>query len=77
MESTPFFLPRDPLSTPNAKSDLFALGSVMYYIMAGREPYDGLSEDEITARFSRGEFPHVARLLVDVGLGNSIVLKKL
>ncbi|KAI1571182.1 SPS1, serine threonine protein kinase [Pyrenophora tritici-repentis] len=59
MESTPFFLPRDPLSTPNPKSDLFALGSVMYYIMAGREPYDGLSEDEITARFSRGEFPHV------------------
>ena len=59
MESTPFFLPRDPLSTPNPKSDLFALGSVMYFIMAGREPYDGLSEDEITARFSRGEFPQV------------------
>jgi serine/threonine protein kinase len=59
MESTPFFLPRDPLSTPNTESDLFALGSVMYYIMAGREPYDGLSEDEITARFSRGEFPCV------------------
>ncbi|KAF2866548.1 kinase-like domain-containing protein, partial [Massariosphaeria phaeospora] len=59
MESTPFFLPRDPLSTPNTKSDLFALGSVMYYIMAGCEPYDGLSEDEITARFTRGEFPDV------------------
>ncbi|RII17530.1 hypothetical protein CUC08_Gglean002370 [Alternaria sp. MG1] len=59
MESTPFFLPRDPLSTPNTKSDLFALGSCMYYIMAGREPYDGLLEDEITGRFSRGEFPHV------------------
>jgi len=59
MESTPFFLPRDPLSTPNPKTDLFALRSVMYYIMAGREPYHGLSEDEITARFSRGEFPSV------------------
>ncbi|RMZ73485.1 Serine threonine kinase [Pyrenophora seminiperda CCB06] len=59
MESTAFFLPRDALSTPNAQSDIFALGSVMYYIMAGgREPYDGLSEDEITARFSQGEFPH-------------------
>jgi len=60
MESTPFFLPREPLSTPNVKSDLFALGSVVYYIMAGREPYDGLSENEITARFTRGEFPDVA-----------------
>ncbi|KAH6719746.1 kinase-like domain-containing protein [Leptodontidium sp. MPI-SDFR-AT-0119] len=59
MESTPYFLPREPLSTPNTKSDPFALGSVMYYIIAGREPYDGLSEDEITARFSRGEFPSV------------------
>ena len=59
MESTPFFLPRDPLSTPNTKSDLFALGSVMYYIMAGCEPYDGLSEDEITACYTRGDFPDV------------------
>ncbi|KAF1352741.1 kinase-like protein [Lizonia empirigonia] len=59
MESTPYFLPRDPLSTPNTKSDLFALGSVMYYMMAGCEPYVGLSEDEITARFTRGQFPDV------------------
>lgn len=31
----------------------------MYYIMAGREPYAGLSEDEISARYTRGEFPDV------------------
>lgn len=31
----------------------------MYYIMAGCEPYDGLPEDEIIARFTRGEFPDV------------------
>jgi len=59
MESTRFFLPRDPLSTPNTKSDLFALGSVMYYIMMGFEPYNNLSDDEVTARFTRGEFPDV------------------
>lgn len=59
MESAPFFLPRDPLSTPDAKSDLFALGSVMYFIMAGREPYKGLAEDAITACFARGDFPNV------------------
>jgi serine/threonine protein kinase len=56
MESTPFFVPRDP---PNTKSDFFALESVMYYIMAGRGPYDGLSEDEITACDTRGDFPYV------------------
>ncbi|KAF2760822.1 kinase-like protein [Pseudovirgaria hyperparasitica] len=60
MESTSFFLPRDPLSTPNIKTDLFALGSVMYYIMTGREPFHGLQDDEITARFMREEFPDVS-----------------
>jgi hypothetical protein len=59
MESIRFFLPRDPLSTPTTQTDLFALGSVMYYVMAGREPYDDLAEDEVTARFLRGEFPGV------------------
>jgi len=59
MESTRFFLPRDPLATPNVKSDLFALGSAIYYIMSGHEPYDALSEDEVSARYSRGEFPMV------------------
>jgi len=63
MESIRFFLPRDPLATPNVQSDLFALGSVMYYIMSGHQPYDSLSDDEVTARYSRGEFPDVDAIL--------------
>jgi serine/threonine protein kinase len=59
MESTRYFLPRDPLSTPNIRSDLFALGSTMYYIMSGHEPYDTLSESEVTALYSQGLFPEV------------------
>lgn len=59
MESTRFYLPRDPLSTPNVKSDLFALGSAVYYIMSGHEPYHTVSEDEVTARYSKREFPNV------------------
>ncbi|MCJ1259991.1 hypothetical protein MMC24_007831 [Lignoscripta atroalba] len=57
MESTRFYLPRDPLTKPNVRSDLFALGSAMYWIMSGHEPYDSLSEDEVSARYMRGEFP--------------------
>ena len=59
MESTRYFLPRDPLSTPNERSDLFALGSVMYYILTGHDPYDTLSDDEVADRFSHGVFPNV------------------
>lgn len=59
MESIRFFLPRDAVAIPSVKSDLFALGSAIYYIMLGREPYDALSEDEVTARYSRGNFPEV------------------
>lgn len=58
MESTRFFLPREPL-TPTVKTDLFALGSTIYFIMSDHEPYDDLIEDEVTARYSRREFPDV------------------
>lgn len=34
MESTPFFLPRDPLSMPNTKSDLFCV-RVRYVLLHG------------------------------------------
>lgn len=47
MESIRFFLPRDPLATPDVKSDLFALGSTMYFIMSDHEPYDDLADDEV------------------------------
>lgn len=63
MESVRYFLPRNPHATPDIRSDLFALGSVMYYIMSGHQPYDSLSGDEVTARYSRGEFPDVDALL--------------
>lgn len=59
MESIRFFLPRDPLATPTIRSDLFALGSTIYYIMSGCEPYDTLAESEVTARYTRGDFPAI------------------
>lgn len=59
MESVRFFLPRDGTATPSVKSGIFALGSAIYFIMTGREPYDILTDVEVAARFSDGDFPAV------------------
>lgn len=59
MESIRFFLPRDPLATPTKRSDLFALGSAIYFIISGCEPYNTLTENEVTARYTRGDFPAI------------------
>jgi serine/threonine protein kinase len=62
MESTRFFLPRDWRDPPNTRSDLFAFGSVMYYITTGREPYADLPDEEVTTRFGLGVFPDIEEL---------------
>ncbi|QDS71306.1 hypothetical protein FKW77_001664 [Venturia effusa] len=59
MESPRFFLPRDILATPDTKSDLFALGSTIYFIMSDHEPYDSLTEEEVAAYYSNMKFPDV------------------
>lgn len=64
MESTRYFLPRSPLCPPSIHSDLFALGSAVYFFMATHDPYHTLPEDEVSARYSRGEFPDVAGIAV-------------
>lgn len=62
MESVRFRLPRDRGAIPDMKSDLFALGSAIYFIMSDHEPYDSLTEEEVAARYSRMEFPDVHSL---------------
>jgi serine/threonine protein kinase len=59
LESARYFLPRDPLSKPMVRTDLFALGTVLYFFACGCEPYAGLGDDEVTERYARGEFPDV------------------
>ncbi|RDI79799.1 hypothetical protein Vi05172_g10218 [Venturia inaequalis] len=62
MESVRFFLPRDPMSTPDTRSDLFALGSTMYFIMSDHEPYHQMADEEVADYFLRKIFPDVREL---------------
>ncbi|KAI9787286.1 MAG: hypothetical protein M1816_007700 [Peltula sp. TS41687] len=60
LEECRFFLPRDLIATAsNVRSDLFALGSAIYYIMTGHDPYDSLPDEEVEARYSCQDFPEV------------------
>lgn len=53
-------LPRQPAKV-DQYSDLFAVGSALYEIMAGHEPYESLDSiddmEEIERLFTKGEFP--------------------
>lgn len=61
VEFTKTYLPRKPADHASIRTDLFALGSVIYAIMMGHEVFPNLDkakdEDEIEHRFRAGEFP--------------------
>ncbi|KAF4510677.1 hypothetical protein G6O67_002552 [Ophiocordyceps sinensis] len=61
VESTKSYLPRKPADHASTRTDLFALGSAIYFIMMGHEVFPHLDrchdEDEIGCRFRGGEFP--------------------
>ncbi|OCK99255.1 uncharacterized protein K441DRAFT_692846 [Cenococcum geophilum 1.58] len=41
----------------NKRSEMFALGSLLYEINSGNKPFEELSDDEVQLRFSNGDFP--------------------
>ncbi|GAB0131571.1 hypothetical protein EsDP_00000035 [Epichloe bromicola] len=47
---------------PEIRDDIFALGSMLFFILTGHEPYDDLAEDEVEKRFQKGDFPDVTFL---------------
>lgn len=62
LESTKAYLPRKPADHASIRTDLFALGSAIYFIMMGHEVFPDLDksrdEDEIERRFrAPGSFP--------------------
>lgn len=69
VENTRFFLPRSRNDdSSSVLSDLFALGSSMYEIMTGEQPYAERSEDEVEIMYTNREFPSVNKVMC----GNTI-----
>lgn len=58
MESAQYFLPQDATCPPNEATDIFALGTLVYTIMVGTEPYTELLDTEVEERYMRHEFPN-------------------
>jgi serine/threonine protein kinase len=63
MECASHYLPRDPDLPNTVESDLFALGSVLYEVMAGETPYHGKSDKEIETLYKEENFPAVNKFL--------------
>lgn len=47
---------------PEKADDIFALGSVMYFIMTEQEPYNDLDDDQVEGLFKEAKFPDVSEL---------------
>ena len=59
VKSARFCLPR-PWETPSTiATDLFALGSTIYEIMTGTQPYAQYTDEEVETFFREGMFPPV------------------
>jgi serine/threonine protein kinase len=63
--STRFWRPTPPGTPCDAQDDIFALGSTIYTILTGIEPFGDLKSDDVEARFSSAEFSDTSNLPFD------------
>lgn len=68
LESPSYYLPRDPELDSTVQSDLFALGSALYELVVGQQPYEGSSHESIESFFRQGKFPSAEGLLLGDGI---------
>ena len=45
------------------RSEMFAMASLLYEIMSGKQPFEGLTDEEVQDRFVNGDFPSDASTL--------------
>ncbi|RMZ69248.1 serine threonine kinase [Pyrenophora seminiperda CCB06] len=73
-ENAESFMPRDNKDSANVQTDIFALGSTIYYIVTGHRPFPQLhtidDEAEFLRRFQEGQFPDL-----QAEVGGTIVRK--
>lgn len=69
-ESTKYHCPRVHVDYAEVKTDIFALGSTIYFILMSHEVFPELNswehEEEIEARFSNGQFPTDSHICSEV-----------
>ncbi|KKP05296.1 hypothetical protein THAR02_02627 [Trichoderma harzianum] len=51
-----------PGKPPSLNEDLFALGSVLYFIFTGKVPFPQLGEDEVASNSKAGVFPQLSEV---------------
>ncbi|PIA15072.1 kinase-like protein [Coemansia reversa NRRL 1564] len=61
IEGSRHFLPKGNFES-TVKSEIFALGSTMYEIMQGVEPYNDLDDEEVKKRYKSQEFPDTSNI---------------
>ncbi|KAK1070030.1 hypothetical protein LTR74_004427 [Friedmanniomyces endolithicus] len=60
LERERYCLPRsDDDCTPSIQSDIFALGSTIFRIMTGSEPYQDLPDEDIEPKYRQLDFPAI------------------
>lgn len=62
-EEAQYYCPRNTADHADVRTDLFGLGSTIFFLMAGHEPFPGITgrnegdDEEVERRFRSGEFP--------------------
>ncbi|HTM20787.1 MAG TPA: protein kinase, partial [Kofleriaceae bacterium] len=60
----------------DARSDVYALGSILYRVLAGAPPYDGKSADQVLAQLITGPPPALAERAPDVPADQLAIVDK-